>query len=468
MPMFRIQSIVPRGLCVLGLVASALLPAGAAEKDARPVTFTRDIAPILQRSCQTCHRPDSIAPMSLLTYEQVRPFARAIKQQTALRQMPPWYIEKNIGIQKFLADLSLSDAEIALIARWVDAGALEGNPADMPPPKTFVDPREWALGTPDLIVSSPEVTVEGAQPDWWGQLGAVATGLTEDRYIASSEIREVNDLPPGKSTGTTVGGLNVFHHASVTIIPPPGVAPDPSSSLPAHEVGRNGDIFDPDAGRMLKAGSSISFNNNHLHANGRKTKARLQIGLRFHPKGYKPRIDFRAIFFGTTEIDLPGNTPNQRIEAYYTLPENGRLMNFEPHMHAPATRMCLEAIYGSTVQTLNCAGYNHSWVRNYQYDPDAAPLLPKGTILRAIGWFDTTPANPRLVDYRNWTGGGNRSVDNMFISLSHMSVLTDEQFKDEVAGRELRVREGKAGLIGCITCGVGTTTLAAQRASAGN
>lgn len=463
--MSGIHSTVSRGLCVLALVSGTVLPASAAEKDAGPVTFTKHIAPILQRSCQTCHRPDSIAPMSLLTYEQVRPFARAIRQQTSLRQMPPWYIEKDIGIQKFLADPSLSDAEIALIGRWVDAGAPEGNPADMPPPKKFGDPREWALGKPDLIVPSPDVTVEATQPDWWGQLGVTPTGLTEDRYIASSEIREVNDIPPGKSTRTTVGGLNVFHHASVTVIPPPGVEPDPSSSLPAHEVGRNGDIFDPEAGRMLKAGSSISFNNNHLHANGRKTKGRLEVGLRFHPKGYKPKKDFRAIFFGTTEIDLPGNTPNQRVEAYYTLPENGRIMNFEPHMHATATRMCFEAIYGSTVQTLNCAGYNHSWVRNYQYDPAAAPLLPKGTILRIVGWFDTTPANPRLIDYRNWTGGGNRSVDNMFISLSHMSVLTDEQFKAEVAKREQEIRDGKAEALGCITCGVGTTILAGQRAS---
>lgn len=467
--MSRIQSVVSSGLCVLLLSVGAVLPAAAAEKDSGPVTFTKDIAPLLQRSCQSCHRPDSIAPMSLLTYEQVRPFARAIRQQTSLRQMPPWYIEKNIGIQKFLADPSLSDAEIAMIGRWVEAGAPEGNPADMPAPKKFAEAREWALGKPDLIVPSSDVTVDATQPDWWGQLGAVPTGLTEDRYIASSEIREVNDIPPGKSsTRTTVGGLNVFHHASVTVIPPPGVAPDPSSSLPAHEVGRNGDLFDPDAGRMLKAGSSISFNNNHLHANGRKTKARLEIGLRFHPKGYKPKIDFRGIFFGTTEIDLPGNTANQRIEAYYTLTENSRLMNFEPHMHATATRMCLEAIYGSTMQTLSCAGYNHSWVRNYQYSPDAAPLLPKGTILRAVGWFDTTPANPRLIDYRNWTGGGNRSVDNMFISLSHISVLSEEQFKAEVAKREQQIRDGKAVPAGCITCGVGTTMLAGQNVSASN
>lgn len=438
--------------CVVVLAGASLTLSAAPAATPRTVTFTKDIAPILQRSCQTCHRPDSIAPMSLLTYEQVRPFARAIKQHTALRQMPPWYIEKNIGIQSFRDDPSLSETEIATIAAWADSGAPEGNPADMPPPRVFHDVREWALGKPDLVVASPSVTMDATNPDWWGQIGAVPTGLDEDRYIASSEIREVNDIPPGRGNGKTVGGLNVFHHASVSIIAPDGV-PDESSVLPAHEVGRNADAFDPDAGRLLRAGSSISFNNNHLHANGRRTKARLEVGLKFHPKGYKPKVNFRGIFFGTTEIDLRGNEDNQRIEAYYTLPANGKIMNYEPHMHATAVRMCFEAIYGQTIQTLNCSGYNHSWVRNYQYQSDSAPLLPKGTILKITGWFDTTPKNPRLVDYRNWTGGGNRSVDNMFINLVYMSVLSDDQFKEEVAKREEKVKRGTGELIGCITCG---------------
>lgn len=462
----REQATWVRGVGFLSVAAlSAAISASAlhsAEKDITSVTFTKDIAPILQRSCQTCHRPDSIAPMSFLTYEQVRPFARAIKLQTSKRTMPPWYIEKNLGIQKYLQDPSLSDREIELIARWADSGAPQGNPADMPPPRAFKDPREWTLGTPDLVISSPAATMKAQQPDWWGQLGQVPTGLTEDRYIASAEIREVNDIPPGTKSATTVGGLNIFHHASVTIMGPNGL-PEPNATLPAHEVGRNADIFDPKAGRPIRAGSSISFNNNHLHSNGRTTTGRLEVGLRFHPKGYKPEMDFRAIFFGSTEIDLPGNTPNQRIDSYYTLPQNGKLLNFEPHMHAPAVRMCLEAIYGQIVQTLSCSGYNHSWVRNYQYDPDSAPLLPKGTILHAIGWFDTTPNNPRLVDYRNWTGGGNRSVDNMFISLSHMAALTDEQFTAAVAEREDKLRAGRGELIGCLLCGTGKTVLHAAK-----
>ena len=130
----------------------AAMPAAMQTPADRPVTFTKDIAPILQRSCQQCHRPDSIAPMSLLTYEQARPYARAMKQRTLLARsqhgrgaMPPWFIEKNIGIQKFKEDISLSDEEIALIGTWADSGAPQGNPADMPRQRVFANAAEWNL-----------------------------------------------------------------------------------------------------------------------------------------------------------------------------------------------------------------------------------------------------------------------------------------------------------------------------------
>ena len=154
---------------------------------AAAVTFTKDIAPILQRSCQNCHRPDSLAPMSLLTYEDARPYAAAIKRRTSIRSkqgtMPPWYIEKGIGIQQYKNDISLSDEEVAKIARWADSGAPHGNPADMPPPLKFADGNEWTIGTPDLIVKTPPVSVKAVQPDWWGPAGFADTGLTEDRYV---------------------------------------------------------------------------------------------------------------------------------------------------------------------------------------------------------------------------------------------------------------------------------------------
>ena len=146
----------------LGVIAPLALHAQQAPA-AREVTFTKDVAPILQRSCENCHRPDGVAPMSLVNYEDVRPWARAIKQRTSIGPkagvMPPWYVEKNIGIQKFHNDPSLSDDEIAMIGKWADSGAPRGNPADMPPPKVYADRAAWAIGTPDLIVKMKEVVV---------------------------------------------------------------------------------------------------------------------------------------------------------------------------------------------------------------------------------------------------------------------------------------------------------------------
>ena len=418
------------------------------------VTFTKDIAPILQRSCQNCHRPDSVAPMSLLTYEEVRPFARAIKQRTALRHqrgaMPPWFIEKEIGIQRFKDDISLTDVEIAKIARWADAGAPRGNPADLPPARVFADSTSWQIGTPDLIVTSPAVEMKAISPDYWGALAAVPTGLAEDRYVAAMEIKEVNDSrnKPGRAT---VGGLFVFHHALVNVSGPDGRGT--GGAWPVHEVGRNADIFDSKAGKLLRAGSTISFPSVHLHANGKDTTATLKVGFKFHPVGYKPEIQSTLISIGTADLDIPGGASGISQSAYMTLSQATKLTVFEPHMHSTGVRMCLEAIYGSHVETLNCSGYDHNWVKTYAYQEDAAPLLPRGTILKVTGYFDNTPANKNVVDPRNWSGLGHRSIDNMLVMLAQGINLTEEQFAQEVAARRaaLKLAEGQSTL-GCPQC----------------
>ncbi|HZM58587.1 MAG TPA: hypothetical protein VFB85_02300 [Vicinamibacterales bacterium] len=427
---------------------------GAGPSTSPGVTFTKDIAPILQRSCQACHRPGSVAPMSLMTYEEARPYARAIKARTALRHrrgaMPPWFIEKELGVQGFKDDISLSDAEVALIAKWVDSGAPRGNPADLPPPRVFADNNAWQIGAPDLILTSPAVDMKAISPDYWGALTPVPTGLTEDRYVAAMEIKEVNDSrdKPGRAT---VGGLFVFHHAVVMVFGPDG---RPSGGgWPVHEVGRNADIFDSQAGKRLAAGSSVAFPSVHLHANGKDTRATLQVGFKFHPVGYKPQIQSTLITIGTDDIDIPGGASGITQSAYATLSRPLKLTVFEPHMHSTGVRMCLEAIYGSHVETLNCSGYDHNWVKTYAYKEDAAPLLPAGTILKVTGYFDNTPANKNVVDPRNWSGLGHRSIDNMLILIAQGVNLTEEQFAQEVARRRetLKLSEGQA-TPGCPMC----------------
>ena len=436
------------------------------------VTFTKHIAPILQRSCENCHRADGVAPMSLVTYEEVRPWARAIKQRTGIGPkagvMPPWYVEKNIGIQRYKNDPSLSEVEIATIAKWADSGAARGNPADMPAARQHADAASWTIGTPDLIVKMQDIVVKGDSPDWWGEIAPAPTGLTEDRYVAALEIKEFNDMPKDGSGRATVGGRYVVHHMIWGT--DKGGGDGVNAPWPVHEVGRNADTFAPEAGRLLKAGSNIVTDSVHLHSNGRDTKSHLEIGFKFHPKGYEPTLKAspsRSLGNGV-DISIRPMEANQQLHAYTVLQENTKITSFEPHLHAPGARMCLEAIWGYNIQTLTCAGYDHNWVRGYEYADDAAPLLPKGTILHIIGFMDNSPTNKNVPDPRNWQGSGNRSVANMFIDLGQGVALSDEQFQKEMAARREKLRLTRNDVvIGCPLCMVTPAPAAAVGSVAG-
>jgi hypothetical protein len=219
-------------------------------------------------------------------------------------------------------------------------------------------------------------------------------------------------------------------------------------------VGRNPDFFDPRAGRLLRTGSNIVVEAFHLHSNGSDTKAHLEIGFKFHPKGYEPQYKRSRVSLGNgMDIDIQPNQANQQLHAYAITEEPTKIITFEPHLHAPGSRMCLEAIWGINIQTLSCAGYDHNWVRGYAYQDDYAPLLPKGTILHIVGYMDSTPANKNIADPRNWSGSGNRSVANMFIDLGIRVSLTEEQFQKEMAERREKLHlTANDVLIGCPLC----------------
>ena len=198
---------------------------------ARPaeVTFTKDVAPILQRSCQNCHRPGSIAPMSLLTYKDARPWARSIKEKVVRRQMPPWHIDRTIGITKFKDDPSLTDAEIATISNWVDQGAPEGNPADMPPPRQFSDADKWHIGKPDLVVSMPKPYMLKAKGgDEYYDID-LDPGFKEDMYVSAVETKPDS-------------GFKVVHHATTNLVEDPEEDPV-GLFLNEYAVGKNADLF---------------------------------------------------------------------------------------------------------------------------------------------------------------------------------------------------------------------------------
>ncbi len=457
-------------LSAAGIVVAAA-PAAAQSAPDQPVTFSKDIAPILQASCQQCHRPDSIAPMSLMTYEQVRPWARAIKQRTQLAYvpgmrgvMPPWLLERNIGIQQIQEDVRLSDEEIATLAKWADTGALEGDAADMPPPLTFADNSRWFHGPPDLIVSSPPFFVPGVGPDWWGDVGETPSieELTEDRYVVSAEYKETSDLTKSAgllkaSSDAGQGKTAIFtiHHGGASMRRPGESGT--ISSIPNHEVGHNGHIFPEEAGRLVPAKAIFVWDGMHVHSPGVPGADRdvvLSVGLTLHPRGYKPKFTEGRINTPSSELVINPDSATQRYDSYFVAAQPVKMLNFEPHMHAAGLRMCIEAIYELSVETISCAGYDHNWVRDYRYDENAAPLIPKGTILHTISWFDGTAKNANLIDPRNTTVWGRRSVQNMLGVNNYAFFLTEEQYQEELTKRReyLDRTQGWNTLIGCPDC----------------
>ena len=415
---------LPFSLCVAALAAPN-----------QPVTFTRDVAKILQQRCQVCHRPETFAPMPLLTYEQVRPWARAIKEKILVREMPPWYIDKNVGIRHFQNDVSLSDEQIATLVKWVDGGAPKGDPADLPPPRHFEDADQWHIGSPDLIVTLPEDRVVPAQaPDKWLDV-IVDPGLKEDRYIQAIETKPVK-------------GARVVHHVVTYMRNDDDPQPDAGRGgtvqgifLNEFALGKNADVFPEGAGRLIKAGTKILFNM-HLHAVGKETAANVALALKFHPRGYVPKhVQITQHVGDQNELDIPPNTDNVRSDGYTTLTKPARVLSFQPHLHNRGKAQCMEAIYpgGRRVETLSCVSrYQFAWHLVYLYEEDEQPLLPAGTTLHVTSWHDNTAGNRYNPDPDALVTFGQRTIDEMSFAWVSFYYLSDVEYKQQVEDRQAR------------------------------
>jgi hypothetical protein len=415
-------------LCGALAVVAAL---AQGQTSATQVTFTKDVAPILENHCQVCHRPGTFAPMSLLTYEEARPWAKSIKLKVVAREMPPWYIDKNVGVRHFKNDVSLSDAEIATIVNWVDGGAPQGNPADMPAARQFDDDSQWHLGKPDLIVQLPkDMLVKAQASDRWVDV-LVDSGLTEDRYIQAVEVKPLK-------------GFRAIHHVT-TSMKHDDDADDgdnvQGTFLNEYALGKNADVFPEGAGRLIKAGTKINFNL-HLHAIGEDQLANVALGLKLYPKGYTPKyIETTEKVGDPKDLDIPPNTDNVRFDAYQTLAKPARLISFQPHLHNRGKASCMEAIYpgGHKVETLSCVSrYQFAWHLVYLYADDEQPLLPAGTILHMISWYDNSPGNKFNPDPDNLITYGQRTVDEMGGAWISYYNLSEEEFKQQMAARKAK------------------------------
>ncbi len=428
----------------IGAMTAALALFGAVSVSAQTeVTFTRDVESILQRSCQGCHRPGQMGPMSLVTYEDVRPWARAVREKVVGRVMPPWHLDKTVGIRQFENDTSLSDAEIDIVARWVDAGAPRGNAADAPPPVNWPAEDVWRLAErygrePDLVVASdPWTQAAEGQDQWWQPV--VPTGLTEDRWITGMEVRP--------SMG---GGRRVTHHSVVYLQQeeqagdhtPAVDVPGRGSYLTEFAVGKIGDVFRENTGKLLKADSRIAFDN-HYHSVGEELTSYTEVGIWLHEKGYVPKYRVFGRALGVQQsmatLDIPpGKVTTHHAYVPLTLP--ARLENYQPHMHVRGKSMSMEAIYpDGRVEMLNHVGnFDFNWHVNYVYTDDSAPVLPAGTIIHLTAVHDNTAANRANPDPTQWVGWGQRSYDDMYHAHVNMTYLTEEDYDAIVADRRAR------------------------------
>jgi len=424
-----------------GLLALSV-PAMAADPVATP-TFTKDIAPIFQAKCEACHRPDSIAPMSLVTWNEVRPFARSIKTRVAARQMPPWHLDKNVGIQSYKNDRSLTDQQIDAIVRWVDAGAPQGDPKDMPAAVKWPTEQGWNFAKvfgqtePDLIVkSTPWTQKAGAQDAWWKPV--VDTGLTEQRWVRAIEIRP-----------STVKGRKITHHALAylqqTEPPAPGGAVGglfgAGGLFMEWAVGKEGEMMRPNAGKLMMPGSKINWDI-HYSNGGEDITDQVELGIYFYPKGQEPKYRQVLGLYGTERemnggIDLAPNAITLN-EGFHVMPRAGRVENFQPHMHLRGKAMSLEAILpnGQKQVLTYVPNFNFNWHNSYVYADDVAPLLPKGTILKVSAWHDNTAANKSNPDPDQWVGYGDRTVDEMAHAWINITYMSDEDFAAEVEARK--------------------------------
>jgi hypothetical protein len=419
------------------LAAASLLSIGPLSAQ----TFTKDIAPLLQRSCQTCHRPGSIGPMPLLTYQDVRPWAKSIKQQVMQRNMPPWYIDRSVGIHSFKNDPSLSDAEIATIAKWVDAGAPQGDPALMPPPRVFEDEDRWHIGKPDKVVMlNDEVIVKAKAPDYWGDLPMQDLDLKTDRYIQAVEVKPIK-------------GAKVVHHAVAQTRLEDEQGNEEQGLLEEYAVGKFGDIFPEGTGRLIKAGTQ-AYMNVHLHANGTDTPVQLAVGIKFYPEGYKPKHLEEVAHVGDNEdLDIPPNTKNVRADGYTVLTKPARITAFQPHLHNRGQAQCLELIYPparsggrAPAETVSCVDrYHFNWHIVYHYSEDVQPIVPAGTVIHVTSWYDNTNGNKYNPDPTNAIAFGQRSVDDMSFSWLSWYYLTDDEYRQMLTERQKKPAKVSSG-----------------------
>lgn len=375
----------------LGMWAAAcVITAAAWGQEAGRLTFTKDVLPILQENCATCHRPAGtnlsgmIAPMSLTTYEEVRPWAKAIKRVVSERVMPPWHAtEDTRGV--FRNERTLTREQIDTIVNWVDQGAARGNPADAPAPPQYPS-TGWSIGVPDLILEFDEPywvadEVEDIQPVI--PVKITKEQLPEARWIQAMEFK---------------AGSEVVHHI-VTFAVAPGetLQLDNRKMLGRIAPGTDPQRYDDGFGFLLQPESTMYFAMHYHKETGPGTGAwdRSQMGIKFHDKPVIHPVDISAIAHG--DFEVPPYHPKWKVGGAHVFDEDFILVDLMPHMHLRGSSAKYTAYYpdGGTEVLLNVPNYDYNWQTGYEYKE--YKRMPKGTRIEWEITYDNSPEHAELV-----------------------------------------------------------------------
>jgi hypothetical protein len=396
-------------------------------------TYSRDVAPILQDKCASCHNPEGIGPMPLLTYEQVRPFALLIKDRTTKRIMPPWHLDPNVGIQEFKNDMSLSEQEITTLSVWADAGAPEGDRADLPAPLQIASGAAWQLeeqmGPPDLIIrSAPYDVIANGQDQWWTP-NMPFEGLDKERWLRAAEFKP--SFPLGKK---------VVHHGHAVLVPEnPEEDGRRSVALARYGVGKSWEIYPEGTGMRVPTDGHIAWNLHYFPVGAEGTGDVVEVGLWFYPDGERPemetageamfRVDGLNGMARGQDIVIPPHG-YQVLQGTHVLDSPAIIHSYRPHMHMRGRVMTMEAIYpdGRKEVLSQVDRYNHNWQISYIYTDESQPILPKGTVLQFSSVFDNTANNPINPDPEQWVVFGRRGVDEMNHAWLGMTYINEEQY----------------------------------------
>ncbi len=395
---------------ILRFSAAAALAAGCLAAAPAVTTFSRDVAPILFSRCVECHRTGEAAPMALTSYPEARPWAKAIRQAVLKRVMPPWLADPHVGA--FSNDRTMPQAEVQKIVAWVDGGAPEGDPKEMPPLPHF--DTGWNIGKPDLTIDIGRSFDVPAQGTVAYQYFVVPTGFTEDKWVEAAEIR-----PDQRA---------VIHHVIVFVQDPNareqrGQKREIGSLLVGFAPGEQPVDFKPGSAKLVKAGSNLLFQV-HYTPNGKPAKDRTMVGLRFAKEPPKYRVITANAL--NKDFEIPAGDPNYEVRSTWTAKQDVTLIGLMPHMHLRGKDFKYTVVYpdGREESILNVPAYDFNWQLNY--DMKTPMTLPKGTRIDCVAHFDNSPNNKYNPDPGKAVTWGDQTWEEMMIGWFSYTIPRDQ------------------------------------------